>query len=92
MESISSTEFDDLYDARGFDANSLNAGSLGYLNEYRVNDRGNDTVIGNGHTRLSYSSAEQGVYVNLVTGEALDLLDKNNGTTVDDAGIGVLSI
>ena len=90
VESISGTGLNDLYDARGFGANSVNAGSLGYLNEFK--GYGNDTVFGNGHTRLTYSGAEAGVYVNLVTGESLDLLDKNNGTTVDEAEIGTLSI
>jgi Ca2+-binding RTX toxin-like protein len=88
VEAVTGTWLNDYYDATSFGANSANTGSLGYFNEFRGH-AGNDTVIGNGHTRLSYGGSFAGVYVNLVSSESLDLADKTNGTAVDLAKVGI---
>ena len=88
VEGIRGTWLNDLYDARGFSEMSLNAGSRGFFNDFE-GFTGNDTIIGNGYTRLSYMGAYGAVYVNLETGEALDKADKLNGTSLDLALVGV---
>jgi Ca2+-binding RTX toxin-like protein len=88
IEGVRGTWLDDIYDARGFSANSLNAGSRGFFNDFE-GFTGNDTIIGNGSTRLSYMGTFGAVYVNLETGEALDKADKLNGTSLDVAKVGV---
>ena len=55
---------DDIYDATGFSGVSANAGSSGTFNEFEGGG-GNDTITGNGNTRISYSDAGGGVTVNL---------------------------
>ena len=67
IESIRGTHLDDVYDARGFSGGSTNAGSLGTLNEFE-GMAGNDTVWGNGNTRLTFASAREGVDVDLAAG------------------------
>jgi Ca2+-binding RTX toxin-like protein len=67
IEGIVGTEFNDVYDATGFGGGSLNAGSSGTLNEF-FGQGGNDTVIGNGNTRVSFSSSSDDVTVTLQEG------------------------
>jgi Ca2+-binding RTX toxin-like protein len=69
VEAIWGTVSDDIYDARGFGATSLNAGSLGTLNQFEGHF-GNDTVIGNGNTKLSFSQAYAGVTVDFTLGQS----------------------
>ncbi len=69
IERIRGTEFDDTYDARGFSATSVNAGSLGDFNAFDGRG-GNDTIYGNGNTLLDYSVSSIAVQVNLETGVA----------------------
>lgn len=88
IEGIRGTWLNDSYDARGFSAESVNAGSRGFFNDFE-GFTGNDTITGNGHTRLSYMGTFGAVYVNLETGEALDKADKLNGTSLDVAKVGV---
>lgn len=88
IESVRGTVSADRYDATGFGANSANAGSNGFMNDFE-GSAGNDTITGNGHTRLRYSGATAAVYVNLDANESLDLVDKNTaGSTADLAMIG----
>ncbi|MFG3591071.1 beta strand repeat-containing protein [Bradyrhizobium sp. RDI18] len=57
MEAVRGTHFDDVFDATGFgSAGALNVGSSGTFNDFG-GAGGNDTVIGNGFTRLNYSNA-----------------------------------
>lgn len=52
-----------------FVATGAFAGSLGPFNMFEGRD-GNDTITGNGNTRISYNEAESGVTVNLAQGTA----------------------
>ena len=67
IEAVRGTNFDDVYDATNFgNAGTLNIGSSGTFNDFG-GAGGNDTVIGNGNTRLNYSLAFAGVTVDLET-------------------------
>ena len=88
VEGVRGTWLADTYDARGFSAESVNAGSRGFFNDFE-GFTGNDTIIGNGSTRLSYMGTFGAVYVNLATDEALDKADKLDGTSLDLAKVGV---
>lgn len=71
VEGIRGTALGDVFDATGFSGTSLNAGSYGTFNEFEGMG-GNDTIIGNGDTRLSFSRSFSSVNVNLATGIASD--------------------
>ncbi|MEH2536613.1 MULTISPECIES: beta strand repeat-containing protein [unclassified Bradyrhizobium] len=67
VEAARGTNFDDVFDATGFGgAGALNVGSSGTFNDF-AGAGGNDTVIGNGNTRLNYSLAAASVTVDLET-------------------------
>ncbi|MBX9774702.1 MAG: cadherin-like domain-containing protein [Xanthobacteraceae bacterium] len=66
VESVRGTDFDDTFDATGFGGSSTNAGSSGTFNEFEGMD-GDDTIIGNGGTRISFSRALAGVTVDVST-------------------------
>ena len=73
IEAITGTEYNDTYDATGFTALSTNAGSAGVnLNGDAFNEfeggGGNDTITGNGNTRVAFYSAAAGVTVTLGAG------------------------
>jgi Ca2+-binding RTX toxin-like protein len=70
IEAIRGTHLADTYDATGFSGASINSGSLGTLNEFE-GMAGNDTVIGNGNTRLTFALAREGVIVDLQAGEVV---------------------
>jgi Ca2+-binding RTX toxin-like protein len=67
IESVVGTILADTYDATGFSGTSANAGSYGSFNEFQGRG-GDDRVIGNDNTRVSYVDANAGVSVNLVFG------------------------
>jgi VCBS repeat-containing protein len=70
IESIQGTNFNDVYDASTFGTNTaLNIGNNGTFNQFEGLG-GNDTVTGNGATRISYASATTGVTVNMAAGTA----------------------
>ena len=69
VEGVRGTNFNDTYDATGFGASSANAGSLGTFNNFD-GQGGDDTIIGNGNTRLQYSNSLDGVTVNIALGTA----------------------
>lgn len=69
IEAIRGTNFADSYTATGFGSGSVNAGSSGTFNEFTGNG-GDDTITGNGFTRLGFNNATAGVQVDLVTGVA----------------------
>ena len=69
IESIRGSEYDDVYDARGFSANSTNAGSIGSWNSFEGRG-GNDTIYGNGQTMIDYWNSMLAVEVKLGTGKA----------------------
>lgn len=86
IESVIGTEFDDIFDATGFTASSVNAGSAGAnqngqaFNEFE-GAGGNDTITGNGNTRVSFSSATAGVTATLTAG--------GGGTATGDSSVGL---
>lgn len=67
IESVAGSNFDDVFDATGFDGFSVNAGSQGTQNSFTGNS-GNDTVIGNGSTMLFYGNATAGITIDYVAG------------------------
>ncbi|QOZ75397.1 hypothetical protein XH83_08055 [Bradyrhizobium sp. CCBAU 53351] len=69
IEAIRGTNFADTYNATGFGSGSINAGSSGTFNEFTGNG-GDDTITGNGFTRLGFNNATAGVQVDFVTGIA----------------------
>jgi len=69
VEAVRGSHLADTYDATGFSEASVNAGSLGTFNEFE-GAAGDDTVTGNGNTRVNYSSAREGVSVDLAAGFA----------------------
>ncbi|MBR0926560.1 VCBS domain-containing protein [Bradyrhizobium diazoefficiens] len=69
IEAVRGTNFADTYNATGFGSGSTNAGSNGTFNEFTGNG-GDDTITGNGFTRLGFNNATAGVQVDLVTGIA----------------------
>ncbi|MCS3765091.1 VCBS domain-containing protein [Bradyrhizobium centrosematis] len=69
IEAVRGTNFADTYNATGFGSGSANAGSNGTFNEFTGNG-GDDTITGNGFTRLGFNNATAGVQVDLVTGIA----------------------
>ena len=98
VEAVRGSFQDDTFDATGFSGASANAGSNGTLNEFE-GMAGNDTIVGNGNTRISYSQAREAVTVNLATGMAIggasvgtDMFTGVNavrGSNFDDVLIGV---
>jgi Ca2+-binding RTX toxin-like protein len=69
IEVIRGTHLADYYDATGFSDSSANAGWSGTLNEFE-GVAGNDTILGNGNTRVSYAFARESVNVDLQAGIA----------------------
>ncbi len=67
IELVRGTAQNDTYDATGFSGASTNAGSNGTFNEFEGLD-GDDTITGNGNTRVSYANAAAGVTVTLGAG------------------------
>lgn len=69
VEAIEGTRYNDVFNAVGFSQTSTNsggddAGFLGRSNTFAPLG-GNDTVTGNGYTRLSYAGAKMGIYADL---------------------------
>ena len=64
VEGVRGTQFADTYNAVGFYGGSANAGSLGAFNNFDGQD-GNDSITGNGNTRIQYSQATAAVFVDL---------------------------
>jgi hypothetical protein len=67
VEFVRGTNFADTYNAVGFSPASANAGSNGTFNEFE-GAGGNDTIAGNGNTRVSYSQALSGVTADIAAG------------------------
>ncbi len=67
IESVRGSNAADSFDATNFSATSTNVGSNGTFNEFNGMG-GNDNIIGNGNTRVTYINATGGVTVDLQTG------------------------
>jgi Ca2+-binding RTX toxin-like protein len=88
VEGIRGGGGNDVYSALGFNSASKNAGSIGVANTVGDFNRfeggqGNDSILGNGNTQVSYATAGAGVSVDLLAGTAVSI---NAG---DAAQIGV---
>ncbi|MGL3111430.1 Ig-like domain-containing protein [Bradyrhizobium sp. BR 1432] len=70
VEAVRGTNFADTYDATGFSGTSTNAGSSGTFNNFEGMG-GNDTIIGNGNTRIQYTQSSAGVTVDFLAGTAI---------------------
>ncbi len=94
VEGVRGTHFADIYNAVGFNAGSTNAGSLGAFNNFD-GQGGNDSITGNGNTRIQYSQATAAVFVDLAytaaggTGVARDQADALGQTSLDLASVGI---
>ncbi|MDO8399913.1 MAG: FecR domain-containing protein [Bradyrhizobium sp.] len=94
VEGVRGTHFADIYNAVGFNAGSTNAGSLGAFNNFD-GQGGNDSITGNGNTRIQFSQSTAAVLVDLAytaaggTGVALDRADALNLTNLDLASVGI---
>ena len=64
VEAVWGTDFADSFNAIGFGASSANEGSFGGFNEFEGGG-GDDQIIGNGNTRVSYTHATGGVVITL---------------------------
>ncbi|UPJ41119.1 VCBS domain-containing protein [Bradyrhizobium sp. 40] len=83
VESVRGTNKADSYDATGFSGTSgSNLGSNGTFNEF-VGMGGDDNIIGNNNTRISYINATGGVVVDMQTGAT-----PQTGTADGDASTG----
>ena len=90
IERVVGTNSDDIFNATGFGPGSINAGSVGVggaadgtLNEFEGLD-GDDSITGNGNTRVSYEHALAGVTVAF----SAFGMGTAHGTGPADAGIG----
>ncbi len=78
IEGVQGTNFADHYDATGYGAaGALNVGNNGNFNQFEGLG-GDDTVTGNGNTRVIYANAAAAVTVDLSLGTA-------HGTAAGDA-------
>nr|WP_311985852.1 hypothetical protein [Bradyrhizobium canariense] len=84
VNSATGSQFADTYDASGFvgGVGAFNSGSFNLFEGIG----GNDTITGNGSTRIAYTQAASGVSVDLSTGNAHSI------AASDGAGIGVDNI
>jgi Ca2+-binding RTX toxin-like protein len=69
IEQIRGSDFNDTFNDVGFSGTSVNAGSAEFANSFEGMG-GNDTIIGNGNTLISYRNAAAGVTVDISTGNA----------------------
>ncbi|MGY3038072.1 VCBS repeat-containing protein [Bradyrhizobium sp. USDA 4354] len=84
VEAARGTNFDDTFDATGFgQAGATNVGSSGAFNDF-AGAGGNDTIIGNGFTRLNYQIAASSVSVDLET----SVIGTTNAVTVAGSATG----
>jgi hypothetical protein len=69
IEAIRGSLNNDVFNATGFSGSSVNAGAFGTLNEFE-GLYGNDQIIGNGNTRVSFKDAYAGVTVDIAKGQS----------------------
>lgn len=84
IEAILGSLNNDTFNATGFNGSSANAGSFGAINEFE-GLYGNDSVTGNGSTRVSFKNAMDGVTVDLSKGQSYSsqyLIDKSDPAVV----------
>ena len=87
IESVRGTNFADHFDATGFSSSSTNAGSNGTANNFE-GAGGDDVIVGNGNTQISYQIATAGVTVDLAAHTATG--DASVGSDTFSGVIGVI--
>ncbi|WP_280705032.1 VCBS domain-containing protein [Bradyrhizobium sp. BR13661] len=93
IELVTGTNFNDVFDARGFSSTSDNAGSIitantaGMFNEFEGRG-GDDTITGNGVTRISYAHATSGVTVTFHADSWTSSSSGGSGTATGDMSTG----
>jgi Ca2+-binding RTX toxin-like protein len=89
IEAAGGTDSADVYIATGFgQIGALNVGNNGTLNEFE-GVGGNDTITGNGNTRLAFRSATAGVTVDFADGTATG--DASVGSDTITGGVNAVS-
>ncbi|SFN97295.1 type I secretion C-terminal target domain (VC_A0849 subclass), partial [Bradyrhizobium sp. Rc3b] len=91
IEAIRGTNFDDIFIATSFGTSGANAGDFGTLNEFEGMD-GNDTITGNGNTRIAFYNALDGVTVDLAAGNSHGTASGDLAGTGTDTLTGVNAI
>lgn len=91
IESIRGTDFADTFNATGFSGSTANAGSNGTLNEFE-GEAGNDSITGNGNTRVAFYHAANGVSVDLSTGISTSLANGDLAHVGTDTFTGVSAV
>ncbi|MBB4427364.1 Ca2+-binding RTX toxin-like protein [Bradyrhizobium sp. CIR48] len=91
IEAIRGTNFDDTFIATSFGPSGANAGDFGTLNEFEGMD-GNDTITGNGNTRIAFYNALDGVTVDLAAGNSHGTASGDLAGTGTDAFTGVNAV
>ena len=91
IEAIRGTNFDDIFIATNFGTSGANAGDFGTLNEFEGVD-GNDTIAGNGNTRIAFYNALDGVTVDLATGNSHGTASGDLAGTGTDTFTGVNAV
>ncbi|MDI1262056.1 MAG: calcium-binding protein [bacterium] len=93
IELVTGSNYADSFDATGFSSTSQNAGStvtnnvFGLFNEFEGRG-GDDTITGNGQTRVSYFHATAGVTVTLAANSWTSPTSGASGTATGDASVG----
>jgi Ca2+-binding RTX toxin-like protein len=100
VEAVRATNFADVYDATGFatnvgtnkgNAGGVDVGGIGTSGTIAFNafegGGGNDTIIGNGNTRIEFNGSTGGVTANLATGKSEGAAG-NNSVGVDTITLG----
>ncbi len=93
IELVTGSNAADIFNATGFSATSINAGStvtantLGLFNEFEGRG-GNDQITGNGATLISYYHATAGVTVVFTEGSWTSTSSGASGTASGDASVG----
>jgi Ca2+-binding RTX toxin-like protein len=91
IEAVRGTSFNDTYDATGFSGASANAGSNGTFNQFE-GMAGDDTITGNGNTRLQYILALDGVTVDIAAGTAHGTAPGDVANVGTDTFTGVIAV
>lgn len=91
IEAVRGSIADDIYDATGFTGASNQVALRGTFNEFE-GMAGNDTIIGNGDTRISYTQALSGVTVDLLAGTSYSTASGDAAGIGTDTLTGVFSV
>ncbi|MCJ9700535.1 beta strand repeat-containing protein, partial [Bradyrhizobium sp. SHOUNA76] len=92
VESVRGSNAADVFNAGGFSGTSQNGGSNGTFNEF-IGMAGNDSITGNGNTRVAFTNATGAVVVDLQTGATPGTgTASGDGSTGNDTFSGVNAV